>query len=89
VPESTTTEETEKIKSKSIKLTSSIKTKSRVEILKSNDSIETISKESSGYDLLILGTPQKDNWISILFGTGKDKFTEKSACSVLRLTMRD
>jgi hypothetical protein len=89
VPESTTTEEREKIKSKSIKLTSSIKTKSRVEILKSNDSIETISKESSGYDLLILGTPQKDNWISILFGTGKDKFTEKSACSVLRLTMRD
>ena len=89
VPESTTTEETEKIKSKSIKLTSSIKTKSRVEILKSNDSIETISQESSGYDLLILGTPQKDNWISILFGTGKDKFTEKSACSVLRLTMRD
>ena len=89
MPESTTTEETEKIKSKSIKLTSSIKIKSRVEILKSNDSIETISQESSGYDLLILGTPQKDNWISILFGTGKDKFTEKSACSVLRLTMRD
>lgn len=89
VPESTTLEEVEKIKAKSTKLTSSIKTKSSVEILKNNNSIETISKESSGYDLLILGTPQKDNWISVLFGTGKDKFTEKSACSVLRLTMRD
>ena len=58
-------------------------------ILKSDDSIEAISKTSAGYDLLILGTPQKDNWINVLFGTGKDKFTEKSACSVLRLTMKD
>jgi len=60
-----------------------------VVILKSDDSIEAISRTSASYDLLILGTPQKDNWISVLFGTGKDKFTEKSACSVLRLTMKD
>ncbi len=63
--------------------------KSNLIILKSDNSIEAISKTSAGYDLLILGTPQKDNWINVLFGTGKDKFTEKSACSVLRLTMKD
>ena len=62
---------------------------SDVEIIKSDDSLEAISKESARFDLLILGTPQKDNWISVLFGTGKDKFTQKSACSVLRLTMKD
>jgi hypothetical protein len=77
------------LEKKSLSLVSKIKTTSDVQILKSNNSIETISNQSAGYDLLILGTPQKDNWISVLFGTGKDKFTEKSACSVLRLTMKD
>ncbi len=57
--------------------------------IKSDDSIQTISEISAGYDLLILGTPQKNNWLRVLFGTGKDKFTEKSVCSVLRLTMKD
>ncbi len=65
------------------------KSESEVVIIKSNDSIEAISKASAAYDLLILGTPEKDNWKRVLFGTGKDKFTEKSACSVLRLTMKD
>ncbi|MCB0474074.1 MAG: amino acid permease, partial [Flavobacteriaceae bacterium] len=58
-------------------------------LIKSDNSIDTISKISAGYDLLILGTPQKDNWKRVLFGTGKDKFTEKSACSVLRLTVKE
>jgi len=66
-----------------------VNTKSDVHILKDDDSITAISKESASYDLLILGTPQKDNWLSVLFGTGKDKYAEKSACSVLRLTMKD
>ncbi|WP_439152629.1 amino acid permease [Winogradskyella sp.] len=69
-------------------LLATAKSKCKVDIIKSNDSIETISNASASYDLLILGTPQKDNWISVLFGTGKDKFTEKSACSVLRLTIK-
>ena len=89
VSEKTEQPEIETMKSKALALTSKIKTKTEVKILKSNDSIETISTQSAGYDLLILGTPQKDNWLSVLFGTGKDKFTEKSACSVLRLTMKD
>lgn len=72
----------------SLKLLQKVNTKSEVIILKSDDPINAISKTSAGYDLLILGTPQKDNWISVLVGTGKDKFAEKSACSVLRLTMK-
>lgn len=63
--------------------------KNEVVILKNNNSIEAISKASASYDLLILGAPEKDNWKNVLFGGGKDKFTEQSACSVLRLTMKD
>ncbi|MFT7072383.1 MAG: amino acid transporter [Patiriisocius sp.] len=70
-------------------LLQNIDTNSSVLIIKSDDPITTISKTSASFDLLLLGTPQKDNWLSILFGTGKDKFTETSACSVLRLTMKE
>lgn len=73
----------------STKLLQKARVKTEVVIIESDHSIEAISRTSASYDLLILGTPEKDNWISILFGTGKDKFTEKSACSVLRLTMKD
>ena len=89
VPETISDEEFESIESTSLALMNSTKSKCNVEMIKSNDSIEAISKASASFDLLILGTPQKDNWISVLFGTGKDKFTEKSACSVLRLTIKD
>ena len=65
------------------------KAKAEVTIVKSDDPVGTISGMSTSYDLLILGTPEKDNWINVLFGGGKDKFTEESACSVLRLTVKD
>ena len=89
VPKSMANDTIEQIKATSKKLLEKVSTKSEVLILKSDNSIDAVSKASASYDLLILGTPQKDNWLSILFGTGKDKFTEKSACSVLRLTMKD
>lgn len=89
VPEEISDEELDKLEDTSLALLNSVKSESRLVVIKSNDSIETISKASASYDLLILGTPQKDNWITVLFGTGKDKFTEKSACSVLRLTIKD
>lgn len=78
-----------KMKEGSSTLLKKASSESEVVILKSDNPIEAISNTSAGYDLLILGTPQKDNWINVLFGTGKDKFTEKSACSVLRLTMKE
>lgn len=81
--------EVEAMRTNSIKLLQKVPTKSTVLIEKSNDTLNIIAHTSASYDLLILGTPQKDNWISVLFGTGKDKYTEKSVCSVLRLTMKD
>ena len=88
MPIATTDENIRKTVAASNELLQKATAKSEVLVLKSDNSIDAISKASASYDLLILGTPQKDNWISILFGTGKDKFTEKSACSVLRLTMK-
>jgi amino acid transporter/nucleotide-binding universal stress UspA family protein len=89
VSETIDANELEQIKVSSNQLLKEAKSACNVDIIKSNDSIAAISNASASYDLLILGTPQKDNWISVLFGTGKDKFTEKSACSVLRLTIKD
>ncbi|VAV82650.1 hypothetical protein MNBD_BACTEROID02-100, partial [hydrothermal vent metagenome] len=88
LPTQTPKDVKETMRQTSLNLLQKVNTQSEVIILKSDDSINAISKTSAGYDLLILGTPQKDNWISVLVGTGKDKFAEKSACSVLRLTMK-
>jgi len=89
VPVSFSKQQKEEILQNASHLLRKASVRNKVEIFKSDNSIEAISKISAGYDLLILGTPQKDNWISVLFGTGKDKYAEKSACSVLRLTMKD
>jgi APA family basic amino acid/polyamine antiporter len=89
VPETTNKTTIADIEQNSKNLLLKVDTKTDVHILKDDDSVTAISKESASYDLLILGTPQKDNWLSVLFGTGKDKYAEKSACSVLRLTMKD
>ena len=61
---------------------------SNIKIIKSNSPVEAVSEESASYDLLILGTPEKDNWIRVLFGTGEDRFVKKAACSVLRITLK-
>ena len=77
------------MKENSMRLLEKSTSENNLIVLKNDDSISAISETSASYDLLILGTPEKDNWISVLFGTGKDKFAETSACSVLRLTMKD
>ena len=53
------------------------------------DPSETVERISAEYDLLVLGTPRKDTWLTVLFGTGKDKIASSSFCSVLRLTIKD
>ena len=80
---------TETIKNRSEEKLKQSKVKANVEVVKSDKPVETISEISASYDLLILGTPEKDNWIKVLFGGGKDKFTERAACSVLRITLKD
>ena len=88
VPSSFSKIETKKMKQKSLSLLSVLKAPYDLKIQESEDPIGSISSLSSDYDLLILGAPEKDNWISVLLGTGRDKFAENSACSVLRLTMK-
>tara|TARA_Y100000739_G_scaffold229708_1_gene245612 strand:+ start:6925 stop:9165 length:2241 start_codon:yes stop_codon:yes gene_type:complete len=87
MPENSLTTET--IKHRSSEKLKQSEVKAEVLVVKSPNPVETISKISAGYDLLILGTPEKDNWIKVLFGGGKDKFTERAACSVLRITLKD
>lgn len=89
VSESMSEENEEAMRENSLKILNKVPVQSTLLIERNNDPISTIATMSASYDLLILGTPQKDNWLSILFGTGKDKYTERSACSVLRLTMKD
>ncbi len=88
VPQTTTDGAIRQMQDDSKKLLQKVVAESGVLVQRNDDSIEAISKTSASFDLLILGTPQKNNWVRILFGTGKDKFTERSACSVLRLTMK-
>ncbi|MDG1760908.1 MAG: amino acid permease [Flavobacteriaceae bacterium] len=88
VPEKAANEVVQKMKAKSETLLQKATVNNEVVIIASNNPVKTVSKQSSSYDLLILGTPEKDNWLSVLFGTGKDKFTDNSECSVLRLTMK-
>ena len=64
-------------------------TRGKLLVIPSEDPIETVSELTAEHDLLILGTPKKDTWITILFGTGKDRFAINSTCSVLRLTIKD
>jgi hypothetical protein len=73
----------------SLSLLSNLSVPNVLKIQKSDDPINSISSVSSEYDLLILGAPEKDSWVSVLLGTGRDKFAEGSACSVLRLTMKN
>ena len=87
VPENSRTTET--IKHRSEEKLKQSKVSANVEVVKSGNPVDTIAEISASYDLLILGTPEKDNWIKVLFGGGKDKFTERAACSVLRITLKD
>ncbi len=88
VSESDSNQKIKRTEKSSTELISETKSKSVVKIIKSNNPVEAISEESASYDLLILGTPEKDNWISVLFGSGEDRFVKKAACSVLRLTIK-
>ena len=88
VPNNETVSEKNKIYESAKSLLSEVSCEKEVLILESDSPIETVSDQSANYDLLILGTPEKDNWLNVLFGGGRDKFVQNSACSVLRLTIK-
>ena len=74
---------------KSTQLLSSLKIKADLKVVQSEDPLASISELSSEFDLLVLGAPEQDSWINVLLGSGRDKFTESAACSVLRITMKN
>ncbi len=61
----------------------------KLSLIKHDNPEKYIEKISVEHDLLVIGTPKHNDWASILFGTGQDKFVKKSACSVLRLTIKN
>ena len=88
VPYNTPSEIKKTIVSSSSTLISKTSCESEFIIVDSDNPLETISEQSANFDLLILGTPEKDNWLNVLFSGGRDKFVHNSVCSVLRLTIK-
>jgi len=89
LPKQVKKSQVKKIKEKSNLLLKEYIDISNLRIEYSNNAIDLVSQITSEYDLLVLGTPKQDTWISMLFGTGIDKFAINSACSVLRLTVKE
>ena len=83
-----TEDELKKIRINAEKLVTAVNAKTEVMLEKSNDPLEKVADISANFDLLVLGTPRKDSFLSILFGTGQDKIATNSNCSVLRLTLK-
>ena len=54
-------------------------------VLHGRDDMAAIELATEQYDLLIMGAPPSRTFSSRLFGSGKDKLTRNSACSVLWL----
>ena len=88
VPESIKSDKKTRLKNDSNLLIENTKSQSELVVVESDDALQTITDVSANFDLLILGTPEKDNWLSVLFSGGKDKFVQNSVCSVLRLTIK-
>ena len=88
VPEGIKNEKKTRLKNDSNLLIENTKSQSELVVIESDDALQTITDISANFDLLILGTPEKDNWLSVLFSGGKDKFVQNSVCSVLRLTIK-
>ena len=80
--------EIENIRNKASTLISNVSVKADVMLIKSDNPLEKVTDISANYDLLVLGTPRKDSFLSVLFGTGQDKIATNSNCSVLRLTLK-
>ena len=88
VPTGASQDSINNVSDSSSKLISKTKCNSSLLVLESDNPLETITEQSANFDLLILGTPEKDNWLNVLFGGGRDRFVHNSVCSVLRLTIK-
>ena len=88
VPPTTSEEEITEMEASSNSVLTNCQAPAQLRIEKDADPVHAISEASAEYDLLIIGTPQKENWLDVLVGVNKDRFAKDAACSVLRLTFR-
>lgn len=88
IPPDTSTEQKQELDKLSQKLLSLCQAKVHLRVEKHQDPVLTLSNASAEYDLLIIGTPDKENWLDILVGVNKDRFAKHAACSVLRLNIK-
>lgn len=58
-----------------------------INITEAKNPIKEIITKSASFDLLIIGTPEEENFRTVLLGK-KDQLAEEAACSVLRLTIK-
>ncbi len=86
IPEHTSKDDIQKLNHRSQRLLNQCAAQTEVIIKEDNHPIKAIELASASYDLLILGTPEKKRLFNLLLGTKKDPFTDRAACSVLRLT---
>jgi amino acid transporter len=83
-----TEEERQELKAQSQALLSYCSSPAKLRVEVSADPVQALSEASAEYDLLVIGTPTKDNWLDVLVGVNKDRFAKNAACSVLRLTFK-
>lgn len=83
-----TKEELKELEAQSQALLSSCDSPAKLRVEVSADPVQALSEASAEYDLLIIGTPAKENWLDVLVGVNKDRFAKNAACSVLRLTFK-
>jgi APA family basic amino acid/polyamine antiporter len=89
LPESATEEEIQQLTRQSSELFRHYNPEKEVIIQTSKNPIRQIINLSAAYDLLIIGTPDRENWLDVLMGTDKDKFATQAPCSVLRLNIKE
>jgi molybdopterin-guanine dinucleotide biosynthesis protein len=58
-----------------------------ISVVQAKQPLNEIIAQSASFDLLIIGTPEHENFTTVLFGK-KDRLAEEAACSVLRLTIK-
>jgi hypothetical protein len=81
-------EEVAALKAYSEQLLEDCKSPVSLRVDKHTDPVQALSEASAEYDLLIIGTPDKENWLDVLMGVNKDRFAKNAVCSVLRLTFK-
>lgn len=86
VPKDITEEDFKELKDRSQQLLDQCQVQAEIIIKKDDNPVKALELTSASFDLMIIGTPEKKRLLNLLLGMKKDPFTDRAACSVLRLT---